>query len=146
MNGAALRRACVEDLEDLLRLYGELHEEPPLAPDDRARAVLEEVLAQPNRHLTVAVLNRRLVGSADMLIVANMTHGARPWAVVENVVVTASARRSGVGRMLMEHLVALARAAGCYKVQLLSAKRRKAYAFYESLAFELQSNGFKRYL
>jgi GNAT superfamily N-acetyltransferase len=147
LSGLAIRPARVEDLETLLALYAELADEPsPSAPAaDEAHAVLEEVLAQPKRHLTVAVLDGRVVGSADMLIVANLTHGARPWAIVENVIVTVSARRGGVGAGLMANLLSLARADGCYKVQLLSAEHRRARAFYESLGFKVLSNGFKLY-
>ena len=111
----------------------------------RQLQVLEEILAQPMRYLTVASRDGRVVASADMLIVANLTHGGRPWAIIENVVVTAMARRSGVGSRLMGHLMRLARASGCYKVQLLSADHRRAEAFYEHLGFQALSTGFKAY-
>ena len=146
MSEPSLRPARREDLEALLELYGELHEERPLPAGERAAQVLQAILAQPKRHLVVATLDGRRVGSADMLIVENLTHGARPWAIVENVIVAGSVRRSGIGAALIEHLISLARSAGCYKVQLLSARRRQAHAFYESLGFEALSNGFKLYL
>lgn len=147
MSELAIRPARAEDLEALLALYAELAEEagPAPAPDSEARRVLEEILAQPMRHLTVASRDGRVVASADMLIVANLTHGGRPWAIIENVVVTAMARRSGVGSRLMGYLMWLARASGCYKVQLLSADHRRAKAFYEHLGFQALSTGFKIY-
>jgi GNAT superfamily N-acetyltransferase len=142
-----LRPAELEDLQALLSLYTELADEPrPDIPAAGAACpVLAGILEQPERHLTVAVRDGRVVASADMVIVENLTHGARPWAIVENVIVTAAERGRGVGTAVMGHLLSFARARGCYKVQLLSAPHRQAHTFYESLGFEQLSNGFKRY-
>ncbi len=52
-------------------------------------------------------------------------------------------------RLLVERLLADARAAGCYKVQLLSHKRHSedgAHAFYRAMGFEAEAEGFRRYL
>jgi hypothetical protein len=44
----------------------------------------------------------------------------------------------------MERLIGLARAAGCYKVQLPSGKRRvEAHEFYRSLDLDVVAEGFK---
>ncbi len=46
----------------------------------------------------------------------------------------------------MGHLIDLARAAGCCKVQLLSGKHRaEAHEFYRSLGLEPVAEGFKIY-
>ncbi len=88
-----------------------------------------------------------MAGTADVLVVRNLTHHARPWAIVENVVVAGNVRREGIGRALMEHLVAVARSAGCYKIQLLSGKQRAdAHSFYRSLGFDAAAEGFKLFL
>ena len=58
-------------------------------------------------------------------------------------------RRRGVGRLLVERVLADARAAGCWKVQVVSHKRHAddgAYTFYESLGFEGEATGFRLYL
>lgn len=98
------------------------------------------------RQLVVAVLDGHLVGTADLLVLPNLTHHGKPWALVENVIVTGAARRTGVGRELVEHLIELARAAGCYKVQLLSDKQRvEAHDFYRSLGLDAVAEGFRIY-
>jgi GNAT superfamily N-acetyltransferase len=108
--------------------------------------VLAEILADPRRELTVAELDGRIVGTADLLVVPNLNHHSQPWAIVENVVVADAARRKGVGRALMEHLIALARDAGCCKLQLLSGKHRApAHALYRSVGLEAVAEGFKIY-
>jgi GNAT superfamily N-acetyltransferase len=149
MPSVVLRRASQADLDALLSLYTELAgAKLSAAPGGRAgsEAVLAEILADPRRALTVAELDGRIVGTADILVVPNMNHHGQPWAIVENVVVADVARRKGVGRALMAHLIALARDAGCCKLQLLSGKHRAhAHALYRSVGLEAVAEGFKIY-
>ncbi|HUH79866.1 MAG TPA: GNAT family N-acetyltransferase [Solirubrobacteraceae bacterium] len=106
-----------------------------------------EPLADPARHLVVATVDGVVIGTADMLIAQNLTHCARPWAIVENVIVSGRHRGTGVGQAVMEHLIGTARAAGCYKIQLLSGDHRaQAHVFYRAIGFESVAAGFKLYL
>jgi GNAT superfamily N-acetyltransferase len=149
MTSVVVRRASLSDLGALLALYEELAgAKLTAAPADRvgSEAVLAEILADPRRELTVAELDGRTVATADLLVVPNLNHHAEPWAIVENVVVTGVARRKGVGTALMEHLIEVARAAGCCKLQLLSGKHRaQAHALYRSVGLEAVAEGFKIY-
>jgi GNAT superfamily N-acetyltransferase len=144
-----VRSALPGDLDALLALYADLAgSKVTAAPADRAGAepLLAEILEDPARHLLVAVRDGRLLGTADLLVVVNLTHHGQPWAVLENVIVAEGARRTGVGQALMERLIEVARAAGCYKLQLLSGKHRaEAHAFYRRLGLEAVAEGFKIY-
>lgn len=148
-SGILVRRAMLADLGALLPLYQKLAANKiTAAPGSRTGtgAVLADILDDPRRELVVAVAGGQLVGTADLLIVANLTHRGEPWAIVENVIVSETARRKGVGRALMEHLIARARAAGCFKLQLLSGKHRaEAHAFYRSMGLTAVAEGFKIY-
>jgi GNAT superfamily N-acetyltransferase len=145
-----VRRALQADLGALLPLYQELADSRiTAAPADRASSepLLAEILADPRRQLAVATVEGQLVGTADLLVVRNLTHRGEPWAIVENVIVARAFRRMGVGRALMEHLIEHARVAGCCKLQLLSAKHRaEAHDFYRSFGLEAVAEGFKIYL
>ena len=108
-----IRRAVPEDLAAILAMYAELadpSEDGPAAGETAAK-LLREVIADSDRHLTAALLDGKPAGTADLLLVANLTHHGSPWAILENVVVAASARRAGVGTKLMSHLIELAREA-----------------------------------
>jgi ribosomal protein S18 acetylase RimI-like enzyme len=150
MPSVTVRRASASDLDALLSLYRELAGRKLTAvPADHptGRLVLEQILAEQTRELAVAVLEGRLVGTADMVIVANLTHRGEPWAVIENVIVTQTDQRRGIGRALLEHLITVAKAASCHKVSLLSGKHRpEAHEFYRSMGFEAVAEGFKLYL
>jgi GNAT superfamily N-acetyltransferase len=149
MTQIEVRQAQPEDLTALLALYRELTDGTPSAApaaDEISRGALERVLAQVGRHLLVAVREGQVIGTADLVIVPNITHRGTPWGVVENVVVALSARRRGTARALFAEIERIARAAGCHKVGLLSGKHRPdAHNFYRSVGYEASCEGFKLY-
>lgn len=103
--------------------------------------------SDPDRTVLVAERRGQIIGTLDLIVVANLTHDAQPWAVVDNVVVDADCRRAGVGRALVEDAMDRAVRAGCYKVELLSHESRHgAHVFYRALGFENSAEGFRRYL
>jgi GNAT superfamily N-acetyltransferase len=149
MSPVAVRLATAADLEAVLGLYAELAagdpaREPPSLED--ARSLLGAALEQAGRSVLVADGDGAVLGTADLLVVTNLSHRGAPWAIVENVVVAEAARRRGVGRALMARAVELAEDAGCYKLQLLSMKHRTdAHAFYRSLGLQPLAEGFRIY-
>lgn len=101
----------------------------------------------PDRSVLVAERRGQIIGTLDLLVVANLTHDAQSWAIVDNLVVDPACRRGGVGRALMEEAVDRASRAGCYKIELLSHENGSgAHAFYESVGFANSAQGFRRYL
>ena len=145
-----VRPARVGDAAALHQLYCELADGRPDARPagiDLTGEILTEIVGRPDRRLLVAeVEGGQLAGTVDVLLVTNLTHTGRPWAVVENVVVAPGHRRRGIGRALMEEAMGQARRVGCYKVQLTSGKHRaEAHAFYRSLGFEAVAESFKAY-
>ena len=150
---ATIRDARPEDIPRLLELYLQLsessqHPEDEIRPlTDGQSAALERIAADPNSQLFVLEDGGAIVGTYALYVMPNLSHGGRPFAIVENVVVDGTLRGRGLGRLLMDHAVGLARAAGCYKVALTSNnKRAPAHAFYASLGFEQSHQGFTMYL
>ena len=67
----------------------------------------------------------------------NLTRGARPYAVIENVWTDPGSRRQGLGSEVLQELLSRCWAARCYKVMLLSASHRgAAHEFYERNGFD----------
>jgi len=149
---AMVRVATEEDIPRILELYRELAittsqtEQRGSRSLDDYRRVFAEVSALPGHELLVAEDEGKVVGTMVLLIVPNLSHNALPWALVENMVVDEKYRRRGIGRLLMEYAIAQAKKAGCYKVQLLSNKKRvEAHRFYRSMGFEASAHGFRLY-
>jgi GNAT superfamily N-acetyltransferase len=138
------------DLDALLRLYEQLSPGDSGADRTTSAAALEAMLSTPNVTLLVAD-EGQVTGTVTLVIVPNLTHGAKPWAQVENMVTDATVRGSGIGRQLIDECLRLAREAGCYKVQLQSGNQRRspendAHGFYEHLGFAASSVGFRYYI
>lgn len=77
-----------------------------------------------------------VLGCLTLYILPLLAHRQAPEALVEDVAVHPKAQGLGLGRLLMEQAMAVARARGCYKLALSSnAKRVDAHAFYEHLGF-----------
>lgn len=108
--------------------------------------VFELIERDPNHRLIVAEVDGQIVGSADLMIVPNLSHRGLPWAVMENVIVDDSLRRKGVASAMVEYLVNLAKESGCYKIGLSSSKERPdAHKLYESLGFKQYGLGYRIY-
>ena len=135
----ALRLAQEGDLAELMRLYASLESDPAaVLPEAAARARFASILQQPGYRIFLACdpLDGAVVGTYTLLLIDNLAHRGAPSAVVENVVVDSRHTRRGIGRQMMAHAIAQARAAGCYKLALSSNSRRaSAHAFYRSLGF-----------
>ena len=150
---ATVRAATESDIPKILELYRQLViTTSPTELDtssnlDDYKQTFYKIQAFSGYELIVAEVNGEVVGTMVLLIVPNLSHSALPWAVIENMVVDESTRRKGIGKQLMDYAAARSKEAGCYKVQLLSDKRRnEAHQFYESLGYKATADGFRLYL
>jgi GNAT superfamily N-acetyltransferase len=139
-----VRKANFADVSRILELYEQLTEEKQNLSNEMINSVFTEINSSPRHELLVAEEAGLVVGTLFFQITPNLSHGARPWAVLENMVVDARYRGQGIGRLLIEYAFTRCRDTGCYKVQLLSHKKRLgAHQFYRSLGFEESALGFR---
>jgi ribosomal protein S18 acetylase RimI-like enzyme len=139
----AVRRATDRDLAALLSLLAQLHPRDPALDAATATPTWRAILAQPGRAILLAELDGDVVGSIDCMTMANLTRGARPYVLVENVVVDAAHRRRGVATRLLEEAVAIGRAAGACKVQLVTGAGPGAEALYTAAGFTERAQGLR---
>lgn len=134
-----MRQAQADDLPAVLALYAQPGlDDGCVLSEEQARELFAEFARYPSYRLFVACDERddSVVGSYALLVMHNLAHRGMPSAIVEDVVVAPDRQGQGIGRQMMAHAVAQARAAGCYKLALSSnRKRQAAHAFYESLGF-----------
>jgi GNAT superfamily N-acetyltransferase len=140
-----IREAHAEDLPAVLALYAQPGLDDGLSlPLDDAEAVFDSMRAYPDFRLYVAELQGRVVGTFTLIVMHNLSHLGAPSGLVESVVVDASLRGHGIGRVMMEHARERCRARGCYKMALSSnLVREHAHAFYDSLGFERHGYSFR---
>ena len=99
-----IREAFQDELKTLLNLYKHLHaDDVPLPEDAILQQVWAEILNDPKVHCLVADVSGKVVASCVLVVVPNLTRGARPYGLIENVVTHADYRRKGIATQLLHH-------------------------------------------
>ena len=94
------------------------------------------LLSSDTTAVVVADAGSLLVASCTLAIIPNLSRGARPYGVIENVVTHADHRRRGLGRAVLSAAVERAWSMNCYKVMLATGAREETtLAFYEAAGF-----------
>ena len=132
-----VREAVLEDAEalyylarDLAEALGDRRPRP-----DAVRARLEEFLKEPRARVLVAEGEDGVVGAASIWIKPDLAHGD---VVIEvpMLVVSGSARRLGMGKLLIEEIQSIAADENAALIELVATKENDvARAFYRSLGF-----------
>ena len=132
-----IRDANLEDFAALMQLYQELHPADPSFNENSAREVFQQILAASGLHIFLLVnTTGELIASCYLNVIPNLTRGARPYAIIENVITAEAKRGQGHGKAIMAHALAQAWQAGCYKVMLQTGSRKPAtHAFYQACGF-----------
>jgi len=127
-----------DELSSLLDLYKHLNsDEPPLPEGDILNQVWNNFLTDPKIYCVVGEIEGRLVSSCTLIIIPNLTRGARPYGLIENVVTHAEYRKKGFGSSLLRYALRLAWEKQCYKVMLLTGrKQEETLRFYERAGFQ----------
>lgn len=132
-----VRQIRRDELDALLDLYRHMHsKDDPPPPRPQLCAIWDALLSNPGMHCFVIERDGRLVSSCVLTIIPNLTRGARPYGLIENVITHADYRQRGLGTAVMRHALQTAWQAGCYKVMLLTGRKDPAvHRFYQKIGF-----------
>lgn len=146
---ATVRDATEADLPRVVELLQQLsldttREQVATPLQETYRAALREIEADARQRLLVVEAGGQIVGTLVFIVVPNLSHKGRPYAMVENVVVDEELRSSGYGELLMRFAMAEAERLGCYKLALTSNRQRDdAHRFYRRLGFRRRHKAFR---
>lgn len=121
-----IREICREDLNGLLELYTQLHDNPIPEMTGELTALWENILADKNHHIIVAEEDGKIVSSCVCVIIPNLTHEQRPYAFVENVVTDKSYRKRGLATACLDYAKKIAEGENCYKLMLLTGSKEES--------------------
>lgn len=143
---AILKEITAEHLDALSDLYVELVERR--SDPDRLKQVWRQIEGDRRYIVLGAFVDGELLGSVMGIECYDLIGDCRPFMVIENVVVSARARRQGLGRQLMTAMEEKARERNCLYMILVSGERRKeAHIFYDSLGFRDEKvEGYRKHL
>lgn len=145
MRQLSFRAASEHDLPAVLALSAQPDMDDGAVLDlNAAREVFARMARYPSYRIFLAGRDGEIVGSYALLVMDNLGHLGAPSAIVEQVLVAPHVQSQGIGRQMMHHAFAQARAAGCYKLVLSSnLKRTRAHAFYDDLGFTRHGYSFR---
>jgi ribosomal protein S18 acetylase RimI-like enzyme len=132
--GTALA-AELSQLVELLQIL--FKQEAELSPDpEKQRRALEIILADPSRaRIYVARDAGKVIAMAALHFTTSTAEGGKA-AWLEDCIVRPDYRRQGIGKSLLEYVVAQARAEGALRVMLLTdADNERAQALYRKTGF-----------
>lgn len=127
--------ADIPALLDLLRQLFAIEDEFGFDPVVQARG-LAMLIGEPDRAAVFCAGHAgRIAGMATAQLLVSTARGG-PVATIEDVVVDAAARGTGLGRALLDAIEAWARAKGCLRLQLLADQNNApALDFYAARSF-----------
>ena len=139
-----IRTATENDLPDILRLYSQPGmDDGKVLTSDSAEDIFAKMKTYPDYSVYVAEVDGKVVGTFGLLIMDNLAHMGSKSAVVEDVVVSPSSQRKGVGKRMMQYAMEVSQAKSCYKVSLSSnVKRKDAHELYKNLGFKIHGYSF----
>jgi GNAT superfamily N-acetyltransferase len=135
-DGISVREAVAGDLDSVMLLYTHLFDDDERAGADDLGKAWHDILDDPRMHFFILLKNAMPVSMCVLDIIPNLTRGARPYGLIENVVTRREFRNQGYGTALLNHVLDVAWKAGCYKVMLLTGRTDPAvFRLYEKAGF-----------
>ncbi|MEL7610138.1 MAG: GNAT family N-acetyltransferase [Bacillota bacterium] len=131
-----IREADEKDLHALLKLYTQLHDNPMPEITEDLLELWADISSDKNHRIIVAAEGEQIVSSCVLIIVPNLTHNQRPYALIENVVTAGPYRRQGLASACLERAKQIAQQNGCYKIMLMTgSKKGSTLDFYRKAGY-----------
>ena len=131
-----IREIIQDDLEDLLKLYEQLGPNPFVQVDEHILDVWKDILQNKDYHIVVADVDGAVVSTCTCVIIPNLTHNQRPYAVVENVVTDQNFRGKGYATSCLDFAKEIAIKNNCYKLMLMTgSKKETTLNFYRNAGY-----------
>lgn len=120
-----IREVIYSDLDGLMKLYMQLHDNSFPEKDNKLCKLWEQILNSENHHIIVAEEEHKIVSSCVCIIVPNLTHNQRSYALIENVITDKAYRKRGLATQCLNYAKELAIKENCYKLMLLTGQKRE---------------------
>lgn len=131
-----IREAAKGDLTPLLELYTQLHDNAMPEIDGALESLWNGIISDKNHHVVVGILDGVIVSSCVLVVVLNLTHGQRPYALIENVITHSAYRNKGCATAVLNFAKETAVRENCYKIMLMTgSKEESTLSFYERAGY-----------
>ena len=131
-----IREIVESDYAGLMKLYMQLHNNPFPEKDNSMAELWNRILKDKDHHIIVAQEDGEIVSSCVCVIIPNLTHGQRPYALIENVITHEAYRKKGLATACLNYARKIAEKENCYKMMLLTgSKEESTLKFYEKAGY-----------
>jgi GNAT superfamily N-acetyltransferase len=131
-----IREIHHNELEKLLTLYTHLHDNAMPIIDERIKKLWNRIASDADHHIIVAIKDNEIISSCILLVIPNLTHEQRPYAIIENVVTHPHHRNQGYATEVLNFACEIAVAQKCYKIMLMTgSKDESVLRFYEHAGY-----------
>ena len=121
-----IREITENDFDGLMKLYAQLGDNPIPQKSEEVLAVWNKILQNKDYHIVVADVEGKVVSTCTCVIIPNLTHNQRPYAVVENVVTDENYRCKGLATACLNYAKEIAIKNNCYKLMLMTGSKKEA--------------------
>lgn len=136
MTHVSVRSIHENELGQLLLLYKHLNTDDPDLNVDEIQDHWHEMIKDNLMRIIVVEHEGKVISSCVLVMIRNLTRGARPYGLIENVVTHLEYRKKGYGKLALQKAVEIAKENNCYKVMLMTSSRMEGtHSFYESCGF-----------
>ena len=140
-----VREAKLVELPLVLALYDEYDRTKATWPTSEQQQAIFAELKNNGGCILVATEENSIIGTCTLNICPNLSWSGRPYAIIENVIVTKDSRNKGIGKALLNYSAKLAENKNCYKIALMTgSKDPNVLKFYEAAGFTGNKHGFQR--
>lgn len=131
-----IREIVKSDLDGLLKLYMQLHDNPMPEKTPEILRIWDNIFQDKNHHVIVAEEDGKIVSSCVCVIIPNLTHNQQPYALVENVITDEKCRKRGLATQCLNYAKEVAVKENCYKIMLLTgSKKESTLNFYRKAGY-----------
>lgn len=116
--------AAESDFIGLMSLYTQLHGNNIPPESESLQKLWRRILNDPDHHVIVAKEDEKIISSCVCVIIPNLTHCQRPYALVENVVTDEEYRGRGLATECLHYAKEIVRRENCYKIMLLTGSKQ----------------------
>lgn len=131
-----IREIVEGDYVGLMKLYTQLHNNPFPEKGNSMAELWNRILKDKDHHIIVAQEDGEIVSSCVCVIIPNLTHDQRPYALIENVITHEAYRKKGLATACLNYAREIAEKENCYKMMLLTgSKEESTLKFYEKAGY-----------
>ena len=141
MNNVVIRELQKEDLGNgFLTTLDSLRKTSNIEKNT-ANKIFDKIENNPDHIIVVALIDRKIVGAATLLLESKFIHDGGIVGHIEDVVVDKNFQGQKIGEKIIRYLLEFAKTKGCYKTILDCVDDVKP--FYEKLGFKHNANALR---